>query len=313
MQPIDNFQWNNNIAKEKELLEYISILEELYIPEFDYDTDSLSFYGYERVNESEVSVEEWEEISNQPFHAYVSETLLTFGDRYNKGMIAKHFNYTNYVKHELIQRFIKELDLDIDKFWMLLLFIYDYSYHYYIEGIDIGESPNEQLSKFTKTIIDNIESFDEKKGSLFTKSVILKICVEGERNIIIDNPTTIHYIAHATLQMMNQDNLDNIGIMTHKRILKTSTSTKDSPFIAFFAQMFLNFFDTQSQVTIKRKKGAKHSQKEIDLICQLISFTKLSDKDCWTQLENETLKAFLKQYKNFEPNTINSIYPSIRI
>ncbi len=74
-------------------------------------------------------------------------------------------------------------------FWMLLLFIYDYSYHYYIEGIDMGESPNEQLLKFTKAIIGNVESFDEKKtGSIFTQSTTLKICVEGERNIIIDNP-----------------------------------------------------------------------------------------------------------------------------
>ena len=37
--------------------------------------------------------------------------------------------------------------------------------------------------------------FDEKTGSIFTQSTTLKICVEGERNIIIDNPTAIHYIA----------------------------------------------------------------------------------------------------------------------
>ena len=241
MNPIAKFEWKDNIEQEKDLLEYISILEELYIPDFDHNTDSPYYYGYDRIDKSAVSAEEWEEMSSQPIYINVSETLQTFGERYNKGLIAEHFNYANYLKHELIQQFITGLDLDADKFWMLLLFVYDYSYHYYIEGTDIGESPNEQLRKFTKAIIDNVESFDEKTGSIFAQSATLKICVEGERNIIIDNPTAIHYIADSTFKMMQQDDLGNIGIMSHKRRLETSTSTKDSPFITFFAQMFLDF------------------------------------------------------------------------
>lgn len=313
MNPIAKFEWKDNIEQEKELLEYISILEELYIPDFDYDTDSPYYYGYKRMDKSEVSAGEWEKMGSQPFHLNLSETLQTFGERYNKGLITEYFNYASFIKHDLIQQFIKELDLDINKFWMLLLFVYDYSYHYYMEGTDMGESPNEQLVKFTKTIILNAESFDEKDGTTFTKPLTLKICVEGERDIIIDNPTAIHYIADSTFKMMKQDNVGNIGVMNHKRRLDTSTSTKDSPFIAFFAQMFLNFFNTQLQVVNKRRKGAKHSQKETDLVCQLIAFTKLSTKECWTQTENDTLKAFLKQYKDFEPKTINSIYPAFRL
>lgn len=102
-------------------------------------------------------------------------------------------------------------------------------------------------------------------------------------------------------------------VMKYKAKAQTFKSTKDSPLIAFFAKMFLSFFDTQEQVVKKRRKGAKHSQKEVDLICQLIAFTKLSIKECWKQTENDTLKAFLKQYKNFEPKTISSIYPSFRL
>ena len=69
--------------------------------------------------------------------------------------------------------------------------------------------------------------------------------------------------------MMQQDDLNNIGIMGHKRRLETSTSTKDSPFITFFAKMFLDFFNTQPQVVNRRRKGANYSQKETDLVCQL--------------------------------------------
>ena len=68
MNPITKFEWKDNIEQEKDLLEYISILEELYIPDFDHDTDSPYYYGYERINKSEVSVEEWEEICNQPIY-----------------------------------------------------------------------------------------------------------------------------------------------------------------------------------------------------------------------------------------------------
>ena len=177
----------------KELLEYISILEEQYIPDFDYDTDSPYFYGYEKINKSKVNAEDWEEICNQSTHADISETLQIFESRYNKGLITESFNYASFIKHDLIQKFIKELDLDINKFWMLLLFVYDYSYHYYMEGTDMGESPNEQLLKFTKTIILNAENFDEKKGTTFTKPLTLKICVEGERDIIIAQLYTLLY------------------------------------------------------------------------------------------------------------------------
>ena len=52
MNPITKFEWKDNIEQEKDLLEYISILEELYIPDFDHDTDSPYYYGYERINKS---------------------------------------------------------------------------------------------------------------------------------------------------------------------------------------------------------------------------------------------------------------------
>ena len=265
------------------------------------------------VEEKEKSPEEWEEIGNQPLIPAISETLQIFSDRYNNNLISEYFNYNDYLKDELIQKFITELELDIDKFWMLILFIYDYSYHYYINGTERKESPYEQLQKFTTSIINNVEDFNENTGTTFIKPITLKLCMEGEREIIIDSPTTIRYIASATDSLAKKENLSTMPIMRYKAKVQTPESTKDSPLIAFFAKTFPSFFDTQDQVVKKRRKGAKHSQKEIDLICQLIAFTKLSIKECWKQTENDTLKAFLKQYKNFEPKTINSIYPSFRL
>ena len=53
MNPITKFEWKDNIEQEKDLLEYISILEELYIPDFDYDTDlSLIHISSDRLSAS---------------------------------------------------------------------------------------------------------------------------------------------------------------------------------------------------------------------------------------------------------------------
>ena len=39
MNPITKFEWKDNIEQEKDLLEYMSMLEELDIPDVDLDTD----------------------------------------------------------------------------------------------------------------------------------------------------------------------------------------------------------------------------------------------------------------------------------
>ena len=314
MQPIDKFEWKDNTNKEKDLLEYISLLEKIYVPDFNYaDDDPLEYFNITIISQSDVNPDKWEQLCNQPCQPSISEVLQTFTERYNHNLITTYFDYDSYQKHELIGKFIKELELDVNKFWMLILFIYDYSYHYYIKGANIETSPNEQLLNFSKSIIENIKDFDKKNGSTPNTPMSLTLCVDGNDNIIINNPTVIHYIASATYNALTTDNFEDMPLMKRKDRIATSYSTKDSPFITYFANMFLNFFNTQPQVVSKRRKGAKHSQKETDLVCQLIAFTKLSTKECWTQTENDTLKAFLKQYKDFEPKTINSIYPAFRL
>ena len=89
---------------------------------------------------------------------------------------------------------------------------------------------------------------------------------------------------------------------------------KDSPIIVYFAKILLSFFDTQEHIKSKRKKGANYSIKEMDLVSQLIYFSNLSDNDCWIDIENETLKAFLKQYKDYEyPNNVSNVYPEFTV
>ena len=64
----------------------------------------------------------------------------------------------------------------------------------------------------------------------------------------------------------------------------------------------------------KRKKGAKHSLKEMEIASRLVYFTKLSTNKTWLDIENETLKAFIKQYKNLDLNyKTSNIYTTFLI
>lgn len=308
--PIGKFEWGGNIGQEKGLLEYVALIDSLYIPCFDYADDDPRLHEafiVERYSEEEAG--NLKDIRVEPCLPGVTESMRIFADRYNKGLVAEHVSYESYRKHGLIQQLIKDLELDSDKFWMLLLFVYDYSYNLYMQGNGVGESPNEQLARFVGAVSGVVAGFDDSDGTSFSKPTVLKICVKGERDIIIDNPTAIHYIADSTSKMMESDGVDSIGVMARKRELGIQTMTKDSPFIAFFARMLLCFFDTCPRIVVKRRPGAKHSQKETDLVCQLIAFTRISTRKCWTLEKNDTLKAFLKQYKDFRSDAKNSVYP----
>lgn len=317
MKPIDKIEWRENRAKEEQLLEYVSLLEQIYIPDFDYDYDDPREYGFTSVKKSDVSPEEWEAMENQPFIVGISDVLQTLAKRYNEGAITQYFNYDSYMKNELIQNFIKDLELDADKFWFLILFIYDYSWHYCMDGIDAEDSPYEQLMKFITTVVECVERGDDpKQGVTFNPPIKLQLSIEGKKkDIIIDNPTAIHYIASACWETIKKDdNIERCSVMNHKEKLETSTPIHDSAYIYYFAMMFLNFFNMQPNIVSKRRKGANYSTKEKDLVCQLIAFTRISTKDCWKKTDNETLKSFLRQYKDLNVSrTINSIYPSVRM
>lgn len=53
--------------------------------------------------------------------------------------------------------------------------------------------------------------------------------------------------------------------------------------------MVLRFFDKQPQIRNLRRKGAKHSLKEMELASRLIHLTRLSNNEAWLEIENDFL------------------------
>ena len=126
MKPVDKFS-----IQYSELLEYIYTVTQEYFPDFDYDEETGQIY------------------------MLPSQTPDTFKGRYNRGILKGRFSIDAYLQNRELQDLLTTLDLDAEKFWYLLLFCYDCSWGKCMEGIEIKESPKEQIEKLVNAISED--------------------------------------------------------------------------------------------------------------------------------------------------------------
>lgn len=293
----DKLDWKDGAVG---LMKYIELVEMLLLPSLEDIEDTNGIYTIKLVNNDEV--EKMQPSEHAPIDATIC--MQIFYDRYNSNAIYLKSKYKEYTRNETIQGLIKSLGLDVDKFWLLVLFLYDYCESTFYHGITMNLSPLEQIRKLNETIHSANENAD--------MNLTLKI---GRKKYEIQDSTAIKLLGYI-LNTYSNDNVDDnyFKLINKKHIQERAETLSSSQYIAFFARTLFIFFDTQPQVKAKRKKGANHSIKETDLVCQLIYFTDMSQNECWKDTENETLKAFLKQYKNYKyPDNISSIYPDFTL
>lgn len=288
---MDKLEWNNNALS---LMEYIGIIESIYIPD-------LEDYDYRiNVTRCEASAEAIEEAKNTPFGA--TDCMVIFKSRFNQRLLSKQNLYNQYLTEHEIQELISYLELDANKFWLLILFVCDYCESMFYQGITMQSTPLEQLEQL-QSAISNVEN---------TASLTFKA---GKQKVVLEDMRAIKAISEAINKYISEADIDTVKFLSRRQEEETSTILKDSPFIAYFAKMLLTFFNTQQQIRAKRRTGANHSIKEMELVSRLVYFIKLSrNKETWTDIENETLKAFLKQYKDYKyPHNISNVYPEFSI
>ena len=156
------------------------------------------------------------------------------------------------------------------------------------------------------TLVDMIANAGEEAASLNLKV--------GKHKTSVESPIALQFLADAIQKQLKHSDHTTMKSLNIREEDEEAKVIKDSPIIVYFAKILLSFFDTQEHIKSKRKKGANYSIKEMDLVSQLIYFSNLSDNDSWIDIENETLKAFLKQYKDYKyPNNISSIYPEFTV
>lgn len=278
--------------EDAELFDYINEVEFLYVPYMD---DYKYRINIEFGKASSGAVNKIE----TPAFGY-SEIATIFMNRFNEGKLSKQKHYNEYIDN--VGHLLSELELDADKFWCLYLFAFDYSNSIYGQGITIKATPKEQLQAIINTIAN-------------TEDGTIKLTIKGEKQkISVESKITLQFIADAIQNHLNSADQVTVKKLSIREQDKVTKMLDNSPFIAYFSNIILDFFDTQNHIKAKRRKGANHSLKEIDLVSRLIYFSNLSKSKSWTVAESETLKAFLRQYKNYQyPNNISSVYPEFSV
>lgn len=275
------------------LFDYINEIEYLYVPYMDDYEYSIN------IEISSGSTEVASEKIETPVFGY-SEIVAIFKNRYNENKLLKQNLYNDYLK--TVGHLLKELELDPEKFWCLYLFALDYCASIFYEGTTMKATPLEQL----KTLMDIIANADDKSMLLNFKA--------GKQKTTVESSIALRFLVDAIKNQLENADHDTIKSLYLREAESELKFTPDSPIIVYFAKILLDFFNTQDHIRSKRKKGAKHSLKEMDLVSQLVYFSNLSTNKSWTDIESETLKAFLKQYKDYQyPNNISSIYPEFTV
>lgn len=272
--------------EDAELFDYINKIEYMYVPDIDDYQYLVNVSKGGKVSANARKIE-------APVFG-CSEIVAIFKNRYNEGKLMKQNLYKEY--RQTAGHLLKDLELDAEKFWCLFLFALDYCNSIFYEGLTIKATPMEQL----QALVDMISDADNESMLLNFKA--------GKKKMSVESPVALRFLADAVRNQL--ETTEDVKTLSIREQEEETKQIADSPIIVYFAKILLSFFNTQEHIKLKRKKGANFSAKEMDLVGQLVYFSDLSRNESWTEIENETLKAFLKQYKDYQyPNNISSVYP----
>ena len=272
--------------EDAELFDYINKIEYMYVPDIDDYQYLVNVSKGGKVSANARKIE-------TPVFG-CSEIVAIFKNRYNEGKLMKQNLYKEY--RQTAGHLLKDLELDAEKFWCLFLFALDYCNSIFYEGLTIKATPMEQL----QALVDMISDADNESMLLNFKA--------GKKKMSVESPVALRFLADAVRNQL--ETTEDVKTLSIREQEEETKQIADSPIIVYFAKILLSFFNTQEHIKLKRKKGANFSAKEMDMVGQLVYFSDLSRIESRTEIENETLKAFLKQYKDYQyPNNISSVYP----
>ncbi len=299
------------------LLDYIGDVENIYIPSFDgfeyRDSADIIMIPIDDETSADFTEEEIRLADTRPVEATQCKEI--FSKRYNDNLINKKNAYDTYRKG--LGHLVEMLELDVEKFWFLTLFIFDYCESMFYNGETYKPTPLEQLYKLSNTI----------KQCAKGESMTLKFKC-GKKKAELDSQLAITVLSSLIEDFNEQldqecaSDDENISkrafqlrrLLNQREKQEEADIPSDSPIIVYFAKMFLNFFDRQSQICSQRRTGVKHTKIEMELVSKLVYFTGLSTNRDWNDIESEYLKAFMKQYKDhIYPNNSSGVYPEFAL
>ena len=242
----------------------------------------------------------------------ITRGIGTFLYRYFGEKVDTSFKSKFLANNEVLET-ITAFGYDVDKFWYMLLFAYDYSNGMCFDGIVKGKSPKKSLTELAMAIYENLKSFDDiTKTTRFKSPTKIVLDIKGKRKISIEDPVALFYLGSLLLDELDEHDENSVlsqsrkGITLRNREIE-GKSTSDAVHIWYLAKMLLKFFELKPPIKGNQKKGSLISFNKKLLISRLIYIVGLSKNESFCD-SDDTLKGFLKQYKDLEINTINGYY-----
>lgn len=230
--------------------------------------------------------------------------LDEFQYRYNEQKIALRYKYEDYINDKDMQATITGLGMNPDAFWLLIVFCYDYACDCCYSGVQIAKSAKEHLSDLVNMITENMEVYNNAK-ILLKEDMTLTLKMKGKSMSITSGKAIINI---ANILEKHMDEIEDSSLFRgindkHYEDFEES----DSVLIWFFAKLFLYFFELHPEFKGRASKGSGFSLNKHVLISNLIYYTGLSRNEKFLN-DDETLKGYLRQYKNKDFKNRGSIY-----
>ena len=230
--------------------------------------------------------------------------LDEFQYRYNEQKIALRYKYEDYINDKDIQATVTGLGMNPDAFWLLIVFCYDYACDY-CNGVQYKKSPGEQLVDLVDMIVDN--TIEAKNGKLqLDKEMTLTLKKKG-KSMTITSECAIITIANALMEYKGGKNTSH-SLRDYNGSFYQKMEESDSVLIWYFAKLMLYFFEMNPEFKGRAIKGSGISLNKHVLISNLIYYTGLSRNEKFLN-DDETLKGYLRQYKNKEFKNQSYFYP----
>lgn len=230
--------------------------------------------------------------------------LDEFQYRYNEQKIALRYKYEDYINDKDMQATVTGLGMNPDAFWLLIVFCYDYACDCCYSGIQIAKSAKKHLSDLVNMITENMEVYNNGK-ILLKEDMTLTLKMKGKSMSITSGKAIINI---ANILEKHMDEIEDSSLFRgindkHYEDFEES----DSVLIWFFAKLFLYFFELHPEFKGRASKGSGFSLNKHVLISNLIYYTGLSRNEKFLN-DDETLKGYLRQYKNKEFKNRGQIY-----
>ena len=230
------------------------------------------------------------------------QLLDNFQERYNKGKIAIRYKYEDYINDKDMQATIIGLGMNPNAFWLLVVFCFDYACDCCYNGRQSKQFPKDTLTELVDMITTNTEKTTNGKLQL-VKDMSLSLKMKG-KSLNITSENAIIGIAYALDKCMDEMN----NSLTYNEMRGGFYDKfEDSVLIWFFAKLLLYFFELHPEFKGRATKGSGISLNKHVLISNLIYYTGLTRNEKFLN-DDETLKGYLRQYKNKDFKNRGSIY-----